>query len=405
MRKTTRVNRDELKTHLDHNHVEGLTFGSWSERYSLYQGLSTMLSTGVPFHLALENLAEAARNSGQSKYADICDSLLIRTSSGQRLPAAVRCLPKAFGVHAHRFLSIGESTGRYGRAFEELAKLEERLSGTQREMRRLLTYPAGILSLAIVVGSFTLFSLQSLLPFYEDLNSRLADFFRLLHAAWIAILSPYFWLPALLGISFLLSGLREDNAKRGLRLAWHRAWRHLPGFGQLINLSSNIQFCRTLSRLIDCGVPLTRGVEAAMMVANDPIFERKVSYFLENEQSILFHYPIFRLFGLNPRGKKKVRRPDSIQAYITDGHELHEIMAMHPEIFLPQVRALAASGEETGTLAKTLAAAADILEIELESKVATFKAVIGPSLLLVTGLFVGLVGMLSLYPVLQATKL
>ena len=273
------------KTKLDTLEKETLRFGSYSERHSFFQGMATLLGAGIPLHQALDKLAESAEASGQLKYAAICQSLHFRVSSGsQTFYQAICSLPSAFGGHVRRCVGAGEQNGRLPETFTELVVLEERLLINQKEMQRVLLYPLGITLLGFGIGSFSLLSLQSLLPFYEDIDSKLSDVLRLIQSGQQAVLNPYFLIPMFLGLAFFLSGLLEEKVRQGLRLFWYQLWRHMPGFGHLMALSANIQFCRALSRQLDAGIRLENSLETAMMVANDPFFDAQLRAHLEEER-------------------------------------------------------------------------------------------------------------------------
>jgi len=230
-----------------------------SRRSVLYRELGALLRAGLPLDKALHLLSENPElAAGAETLAAVGDQVREGVDFSEVLSRHLR------GAREDEIavLAAGESAGRLPEVCLELAEHLEEEAGVGDQIRTALVYPAVVCVIALLVlGVLVGF----LLPAYEALLSGLGQELPLLTrgvlAAGRAIRHPLGGAAALL---LLLGGVYQ--LRRALRRPGGllpRARFSLPVLGPAVAALARARFARTLSLLLEGGVPLHRALETA----------------------------------------------------------------------------------------------------------------------------------------------
>ena len=88
----------------------------------------------------------------------------------------------------------------------------------------------------------------------------------------------YWWLLIVVGIGAFF-GIRKWVRTKGGRRTWHRWKITMPLFGRVNRLVAVSRFCRTLSTLLDSGVPILTAVSIVKNVVENDILADAIATF------------------------------------------------------------------------------------------------------------------------------
>lgn len=235
----------------------------WSteEIIGFTQQLCAMIESGVTVKQALDVMMEDAEEGPARR---LLVDLSTRVSAGQSVTEALSAHPTVFSRQYLATVSAGETGGNLASALAELAGLLEKAEAMRRKVTGALYYPAFI---TVVSAAFLVLMLVVVVPryaaFYDTLGGELPPFTQALLGSGRFVSSQLPWLVIAGVVLFLVWG-RFSRSERG-RLAIDSAKLRLPGVGSLFRLLAIARFCRTMSSLLGCGVPL---MQASALVAD-----------------------------------------------------------------------------------------------------------------------------------------
>lgn len=329
--------------------------------------LSTLVGANIPMVEALSALIE---QTDHPTLHLVLVEIREKVNQGDTLADAMKAYPHVFSDLFVNMVRAGEQSGALDVVLKRLTEYSESQVKLQGELRSALTYPLlmGGISFLIVMGLFVgviprikrIFdSFGAGLPFITQVILHISDF-----------LVGYWWLVILMigGAAFGLS--RAIKTPKGRNL-WHRYALRVPVFGSINRLVAVSRFCRTLSTLLDSGVPILTAVGIVKtVVGNDIIAEA-----IEN-------------------AGRNIREGESIAAPLKASGQ-----------FPPLVTHMIAIGERTGELEPMLAKVADSYDQEVERTVGTLTSLLEPLLILTMGGVVVIVALSILLPMLSMTSI
>jgi general secretion pathway protein F len=182
--------------------------------------------------------------------------------------------------------------------------------------------------------------------------------------------SRYWWAVLIaLGLSIWLF-LRWKATPDG-RARWDRFKLRAPIFGVVVRQLALARFARTLSTLLQSGVPLLTALDIVRNVVGNT-----------------------RLADVIDQSRDAIREGESIAAPLKRSGE-----------FPPLVYHMVAIGERTGALEEMLSNVAGAYEDQVETTISTLTSLLEPLMIVGMGLVVGFVVLSVLMPILQINNL
>jgi type IV pilus assembly protein PilC len=326
---------------------------SWAAR-----NLATTQTAGLPIPRALKMLsAQRADEPIGRVLVRIHDDVI----GGRSLGEAFAMEEEHLGKMTSAMVAAGEQSGKLHESLAKLADLCEARVRLKRKIMSALTYPA--VMMVLVVGIFLTMLIVVVPTFkgiYDQLGGTLPPLTAFMMALSDLIRGHILLIPVVIG--GLVVGFKKVGKSRAFRLGKDRLLFKLPLFGDLFKSSAVARLATTLSSSLGAGVQLLDSLQLAGDVAGNSIFEEAIA---------------------------------TIRNDVRDGKSLGNAMSKQsivPDMFT----SLVMIGEETGSLDNLLFKYAEILEDEVETRVAGITSVIEPLMIVVFG---GLVGVMvvSLY--------
>ena len=250
----------------------------------------------------------------------------------------------------------GESSGSLVDVLRRMASHFNQFAEVQSKFKSALIYPAMVCVVgSVIVAFFMFFMLPRFMGMFTGFNMVLPLPTRMLMKFSDTVTNPWFWavfIPCILATVVLFFRFRAtENGKRKMD-----EWKmKAPIVGKGVKLNLFGQFARTLSTLLQNGVPVLTALKITEQIVPNIIMKEAIS---------------------------KTRQA------VTDGKTLAQPLAqgkVFPQLMVDLVRI----GEETGDVPGALGSLADTYEGELQIGLRTMTNLIEPLLIIVMSLGVG----------------
>ena len=325
--------------------------------------LASLIKSGVPILRSLSTIGEQTENG---RFRQVVQDVEHAIRDGTMLSGALVKYPKLFPPLYVNMVRAGESAGALDTTLARLADARERDEETRRKVQAAVAYPLLIVTVGIVTVfvllAFFLPRVVSLFKDYHDLpwaTRALMGLSRFCSENWL-------WL--LIGVALL-----AVVAKRVASLEKGRAWLdgrklRLPLVSQFILESEIARFARTLSLLIEAGIPIDKALALSGDTLHNSILRREVEVIRQNT--------VVQGVALSA-GIKKSR------------------------FFPTMVANMMAVGEEAGRLDESLDEIASYYERDVEQQTRLATSLLEPALILVVGGIVGFIVAAMLLPIFR----
>lgn len=223
---------------------------------------------GIPLLEGLRDLRDSMEKPG---FRDVLTALLEDLEGGKVLSQALAAHPAVFGAVFVHSVRAGEQTGLLDAVFDRLAESLKWQEEVASKAKRLMIYPAMVLT---VVGAAIIFLLVYLVPQVLSLVETMGVVLPLPTLILMAISNALrsYWLVVLLLILIPAIGLplwvRQSEAGREW---WDRTQLRLPVIGPVVQKIALSRFTSTLAMMYRSGVTVLDALRAGEMVAGNRV--------------------------------------------------------------------------------------------------------------------------------------
>jgi len=313
--------------------------------------LAAMLGGGL--HL-VRILTALAAESTHKVFTKVLERVRDDITAGSTFADALAQHPHVFNQLYVSIVRAGEVSGSLPVVLDTLMVYLEKTEGIRRKVKGAIAYPAVILTVAILI---VMFMIIKIVPIFENVyakaNARLPLPTRMLIFV-SEIIRSYLVVVflALVLVAVILFALAQTEPGRRLL---DTLKLKMPLFGSLIRKAIMARTCRTLSVLLNAGIPLIEAMDTVSKVSGNSVIERALA-----------------------EATQRMRDGGTIAETLREtGH------------FPAMVTQLVATGEESGTLPTMLARAATYYEQQVDQAVATLSSLIEPIMIVVMGAIAG----------------
>jgi type IV pilus assembly protein PilC len=330
------------------------------------QELMALVRAGYPVLRSIEVISHRVKNSHLKEILGKVEGDIRR---GRSLSESFAPFEKRFSKIYTAALMAGEQSGNLPDTVGQFIQYAKIISKTKSRIRSALIYPTLLLAvscglLAILIN----FVLPNFSDFYKDFEAQLPlltvgliNFSRFIRGHWLL------WIG--LAVFGLAGYLRLKKNERSLLWLEKKKLR-IPIGGPIWVESAVSLFSRTLSLLLQAGIPLLTGLELAI-------------------QAVPNKYLAFRASDL-PAG-------------IKNGESLSDALAK-TEFFPPLAMDMVRIGETSANLGGMLRETAEVYDESIQAKIDTFVSLIEPIIIVFMGALVAVM-LLSVYlPIFNIIK-
>jgi type IV pilus assembly protein PilC len=319
--------------------------------------LAAMISAGIPITRSLFTLSRQTTNP---TFKSVLEEIAKNVESGMSITDAFSAYPKVFPEIYIAMIHSGEMGGVLETTLKRLASQLQKEKQLRDNIKSATFYPRLLLGVAflltVVMIVFLVPVFKSFIPEGADIPGVTRIVFNLsdsIRSAW------YFWIG---GVIILVAAMMSFIKSKSGKQVWDRLKFKMPIFGDLIQKSVIARFARTLSTLLEGGIPVIQAMHSAGPTAGNILVAEAVK---------------------------------NATVSIEEGRSIATPLEVSG-VFPPMVTQMIAIGEETGALPSLLDTIADFYEEEVTTITKGLSSLIEPIMLITVGLVIG--GMLiSLY--------
>ena len=315
------------------------------------QQLANLLSSGMPLTVALNSMTHL---ESKGIPAEVTKELRQDVMEGRSLSDSMAKQPRVFSDLYVNMVRAGESSGALVDVLRRMADHFERFSQVQSRFTSALVYPAfvGVVGICIMFFFMT-FMLPKFMTIFEGMNVPLPMMTQIL-VKISHLFAAYWWLMIATAIAAVIIFKRFQATEEGRRKIDH--WRmNAPIFGKVVKLNIFGQFARTLSTLLENGVPVLTALKITEQIIPNCIVKEAIA---------------------------KTREE------VTDGKTIAQPLA-RSKIFPQLMVDLVKIGEDTGDVPGALKNVADTYENELTIALRVMTNMIEPVMIVIMSIGVG----------------
>lgn len=336
--------------------------------------LGTLLQAGIPL---LQSIDLIARGVPNARFARLLAAVRDDIESGSSLAHALRLHPQVFDDLYCNLIDAGEAGGVLPQQLDRLARQLEASIALRARLRAGLRYPAVLLAVAVVVLAILA---TAVIPSFREVFASIAgqggqDDIALpaptrLVIAWSDAMAAY-W-PMLLGVPMLaaVAGMRLLRYSDAVQRLRDRAVLRLPMIGAVLRKAVTARWTRTLSTLLQSGLPLLDAMEATARAAGNWLYG-----------------------DATRQAARAVAGGAPLSQALRDAGPFDEMLLQMVQI-----------GEQAGAVDTMLARVADAHERDVDEAVASLAVLFEPLLIVVLGALIGGMVVAMYLPIFQLAQ-
>jgi type IV pilus assembly protein PilC len=316
------------------------------------QQFLTLSKSGLPLQKSLELLAGQAQSEA---LRTAINKVQEKVRAGALLSEAFESVGRFPRMYCAT-LSAGERSGSLDRVLAHYLAYQKTSRTFRKKFLGALIYPAFLLCfLAGLISFIITFVVPKFAMLYSELEVQLPPFtvFFISLAQGVKRFAPLI----LLGIVLAVLGTRGMLHSLRVRLAFERAKFGMPVLGKLLLKFSVAEFARTLSTLLQGGIPIISALETAKESVTSPLMAKAIG---EAEKEVIAGRALST--SLRPFG-------------------------LFPSIALDMMEV----GESTGAMSSMLEAVAEFFEEDVSVDLATLVALVDPIMIALMAIVVATV--------------
>jgi len=234
--------------------------------------LSTMIDSGLPLVQGLEILAKQQSNP---TFKRILNEVRSDVESGSTFADSMRKHPKTFDKLFCNMIEAGETGGILDTILSRLAVFLEKAMILKKKIKGAMTYPTVCLAISLLILAVILIFV---VPVFEQMFAGFGHALPIPTQIVVSMSNAvknyfFYFLIFFLFLSFII---KKIYSTEGGRLAFDKLMLTFPVFGPLFRKVAVAKFTRTLSTMLQSGVPVLEALQVVAKTANNKVIERAV---------------------------------------------------------------------------------------------------------------------------------
>ncbi|CNI00353.1 protein transport protein HofC [Yersinia bercovieri] len=326
--------------------------------------LATLLQAGLPLVHSLQLLA---KEMDALPWRCLLQEISQQVSQGQSLSEAMTHYPRIFPRLYPPVIAMGELTGNLEQCCIQLVEHQERQQKLQKKVIKALKYPVFVCIIALVVSVLMLVMvLPEFAQIYQSFDTPLPTLTASL--LWMSTrLTDYGLSIAVILISLSTGYFYARQHKARWQIWEQKILLRIPLVSALVRGSCLSQIFQTLAITQHAGLPLTAGLDAALLSASNETYRQALQH---------------------------------IQRQINQGSPLYTALDQY-HLFPPLCQQLVRVGEESGALDVLLDKLADWHQQQTQDLADNLTQMLEPLLMLIIGGIVGVLVIAMYLPIFQ----
>jgi type II secretory pathway component PulF len=327
------------------------------------QQLANLLNSGMPLTVALQSMTHLESKGIDS---EVSKELRQEVMEGRSLSDAMSKQPVVFSDLYINMVRAGESSGALVDVLRRMAAHFQQFAEVQGKLISAMIYPIMVCCVGMgLILFFIYFMLPHFIEMYTGFGVELPLPTRILIS--VSYVMTHLWWLVLLCLAAVIVVIKRFKATANGKRLLDRWKMNLPIFGKVIRVNLFSQFARTLSTLLQNGVPVLTALKITEQVIPNQLLKEAIA---------------------------KTREA------VTDGKTIAQPLAsckLFPQLMVDLVKI----GEDTGDVPGALANLAETYEGELLISLRIMMNLIEPLLIIIMALGVGFLLLSVLLPMFK----
>ncbi|MGN0701914.1 MAG: type II secretion system F family protein [Lentihominibacter sp.] len=323
--------------------------------------IAVILGSGIS---SLEGITIMLEDTENPREREVLELILEGLQETGSFHAALRNT-ELFPKYMINMVEIGEETGRLDEVMTSLSTHYQREDELARSIRNTLTYPlimAGMMVVVIIV------LLVKVMPIFNQvfiqLGSEMTGFSQALMSIGQAI-SNYSAALIVLLVLIIIATLLAAKTQRGRQISRSLGYR-FKGTRRLFETTAACRFAGAMALTLSGGLHPDRSMGLVESLNEDPHFAARLS-----------------------SCRNMIARGDDLSSALRES-----------EIFTGVYSRMAAVGQKTGSMDKTMDKIADLYQDEIDSRMNNILAVLEPTLVIALSVIVGIILLSVMFPLM-----
>ncbi|HBR14599.1 MAG TPA: pilus assembly protein PilC [Candidatus Omnitrophica bacterium] len=329
--------------------------------------LATMVDAGLPIIQGLDALQDQVSHP---LFKKVLGTVKEDIQHGSSLSAAFSKHPQVFDTLFTNMVKVGETGGVLSTILDRISTYMEKTLRLKRKVKAALTYPAVVVTMAIII---TVVLLVKVVPtfagIYDSFNHELPAMTQVLISVSNILKKQLLWVVG--GLIIIVFVLKRWHATEKGGLVIDRAILKMPIFGDLLRKVAISRFSRTLATLIQSGVPILESLDIVGKTIGNRVLEQVI-----NEV------------------KNTVRAGESIA-----------VPLVKSGVFPPMVTRMISIGEKSGQMEKMLLKISEFYDDQVDAAVDGLTSIIEPLIIGFLGIVIGFIVIALFLPIINITQI
>ncbi len=234
--------------------------------------LAGLLKSGVPLLKSLDILSQQTRHR---YFAQVINEMSVGVKSGRAFSACLADYPAIFSALYVSMVRIGEDMGQLKQMLLSMADYLRKQEEFSAKVRHALVYPSVMLCVGIATVIFILtFVMPKVTVIFTNTHQQLP--WPTIVVMSVSRVLKHIGLPLLI---MMAAGVLFFNRWRQTppgRIAVSKVLMLIPVLRNFILKADLARFTRTFQLLLDAGIGITKGIEAAVSTVHHPILREQL---------------------------------------------------------------------------------------------------------------------------------
>jgi general secretion pathway protein F len=341
---------------------------SVSDLSMMTRQLATLLKANIPLVDALAAVSEQVENPylGQTM-AEIKNAV----NEGGALHKALQKYPKIFDKIYVSLVEAGEMSGTLDTILIRLAEFKEGQTAVQAKVRSAMLYPIMMLSFTmILLAVLFIYVIPKIVTVFESSPELKLPWYTVVVIDISGFLVNY-WHVLIGSVALTYFVFQNWKSTPAGRAQWDSISLNLPVIGKLGRIVAVSRFTRTLSTLLNGGVPMLSAMTIVRNVVDNEVIGKAIDVAREN---------------------------------ISEGESIAGPLKKSGQ-FPPIVIHMINIGEKTGELENMLLQVSDAYDFQVKTAIEGLTSLLEPLMIIIMGCVIGIIVFAIMIPMFQLSSL
>lgn len=330
--------------------------------------LATLIKANIPLVDALTAVSEQVENPTLSEAIADCKNMV---NEGSTLYKSLAKYPNIFSNIYISMVEAGEMSGSLDVILMRLAEFTEAQADLRAKVSSAMTYPIVMMVVTLgLLGFLFVFLIPKMVTVFESAPNLELPWYTvtLIDASQFVVNYWYLLVGGALLMYLLFKNWRNTPAGQA---QWDAISLKLPVIGPTVRMVAVSRFTRTLSTLLNGGVPMLAAMDIVRNVVNNHVLAKAI---------------------------------DEARSNISEGESIAGPLKKSGQ-FPPIVIHMVNIGEKTGELENMLSQVSDAYDFQVKTKLEGLTSLMGPVVIVMMGLAIGMIVMAVMVPMFEMANI